>query len=499
MEARDERRPDLRSRRASIPPRKPLARSRHQVLRELLGAYADRELPPETTAQIDAHLIGCVECRRELEVHDAIRGRLAAEPPAASSPALRARIAIAIDAAPLPAVVEQAGSRRSCASAHHLARRRGLGDGARAVDRARHPGELRAQRAAGGRAPSSAPVRSVPLLEGIVDDYARVIAGRSSRTRKRPVRGSRRDVVPHRAAARAQPAPARARGPRTCAASRRRFSRIGSKTGSSCSISSPRTRSSVIPPFARPWRTGIYCRDRQRQSDRRLAGRGHRDRARGRRAPTLAAGHLADGEGALILHYLRTLVADSCSTSHHGAGARRALATRHRSSTPQSAAPPDSLSPDSLAARLARAEAAIALLRQQLATESQSTVRTRSRLQLELTGRILTNSFMTFGRVEQRRRAARRARAARGGGGRRVRCDGAPVADRCGRDGRRACSAARSSATWTSTSSAACRTAPAIGGSFPSRACARRARGCGGTTPRSWSAWTTRSSRCSIP
>jgi hypothetical protein len=65
----------------------------------------------------------------------------------------------------------------------------------------------------------------------------------------------------------------------------------------------------------------------------------------------------------------------------------------------QDTARADSLSPDSLAARLARAEAAIAALRQQLATESQSTVHTRSRLQLELTGRILTNAFATFGRA----------------------------------------------------------------------------------------------------
>lgn len=62
------------------------------------------------------------------------------------------------------------------------------------------------------------------------------------------------------------------------------------------------------------------------------------------------------------------------------------------------AASPDSLSPDSLAARLARAEAAIAALRQQLATESQSTVHSRSRLQLDLTGRLLTNFFLTLGR-----------------------------------------------------------------------------------------------------
>ncbi|MEO6527750.1 MAG: hypothetical protein ABIP93_14100 [Gemmatimonadaceae bacterium] len=65
----------------------------------------------------------------------------------------------------------------------------------------------------------------------------------------------------------------------------------------------------------------------------------------------------------------------------------------------QEIARPDSLSADSLAARLARAEAAIAALRQQLATESQSTVHTRSRLQLELTGRILTNAFLTLGRA----------------------------------------------------------------------------------------------------
>ena len=64
--------------------------SRHEVLGELLGAYADRELPPETVAQIDAHLVGCAECRRGLEVHDTLRARLAVQPPAAASPAFRA-------------------------------------------------------------------------------------------------------------------------------------------------------------------------------------------------------------------------------------------------------------------------------------------------------------------------------------------------------------------------------------------------------------------------
>jgi hypothetical protein len=59
----------------------------------------------------------------------------------------------------------------------------------------------------------------------------------------------------------------------------------------------------------------------------------------------------------------------------------------------------DSLGRDSLAARLARAEAAIALLRQQVAIEAQTTVRTRSRLQLELSARIMTHAFLTTGRV----------------------------------------------------------------------------------------------------
>jgi anti-sigma factor RsiW len=79
----------------------------HRVLIDLLGAYADRELPSETTSQIDAHLIGCARCRRELAVHHAMRLRLGDEPPVAAPPALRARIASAIAAAPPPRVHRQ--------------------------------------------------------------------------------------------------------------------------------------------------------------------------------------------------------------------------------------------------------------------------------------------------------------------------------------------------------------------------------------------------------
>lgn len=50
---------------------------------------------------------------------------------------------------------------------------------------------------------------------------------------------------------------------------------------------------------------------------------------------------------------------------------------------------------DSLRARLARAEAEIALVRRQLAGEAEAAVRTRSRTSLELTARVLTNAYWT--------------------------------------------------------------------------------------------------------
>lgn len=59
----------------------------------------------------------------------------------------------------------------------------------------------------------------------------------------------------------------------------------------------------------------------------------------------------------------------------------------------------DSLSLDSLRARLARAEAAIAILQQQLGDEAESAVHTRSRFHADLSAEILTNAFLTSGRV----------------------------------------------------------------------------------------------------
>ena len=75
-----------------------------------------------------------------------------------------------------------------------------------------------------------------------------------------------------------------------------------------------------------------------------------------------------------------------------GAAAPRAHAQR---------APRDSAraTADSLAARLRRAEEAIALLQQQLAEQATSGVATRSRMQLELTGRVLVHAFRNDRRV----------------------------------------------------------------------------------------------------
>lgn len=150
--------------------------SRHEVLRELLGAYADRELPPETVAQIDAHLVGCAECRRGLEVHHALRARLAVEPPAAASPAFRARIAAAIDAAPAP-TPRVATDVRVSSNARML----WLAASGWIVAMVLSLALAMTSGTTSVFAPTSrtlsTPVHDVPLLGAVVDDYARVSRG----------------------------------------------------------------------------------------------------------------------------------------------------------------------------------------------------------------------------------------------------------------------------------------------------------------------------------
>jgi len=148
--------------------------SQHQVLIDLLGAYADRELPPETTSQIDAHLVGCVRCRRELAIHNAMRRRLGVEPLVAAPPALRDRIVAAIAATPIPVTAPAPVPRFSFLRrplvlvAVVLAAIGATIEGAALV---RHRTELAAI------APLTTSVASVPLLRDALADYRRVVAG----------------------------------------------------------------------------------------------------------------------------------------------------------------------------------------------------------------------------------------------------------------------------------------------------------------------------------
>ncbi|MGH2401003.1 MAG: anti-sigma factor family protein, partial [bacterium] len=73
--------------------------ARHQALIEQLAAYVDEELSAEERAQMQAHLLGCMRCRREIALQRALRAQLARQPTTRASAALRERIAAALDTA----------------------------------------------------------------------------------------------------------------------------------------------------------------------------------------------------------------------------------------------------------------------------------------------------------------------------------------------------------------------------------------------------------------
>ncbi len=144
--------------------------ARHAVLATLLGAYADGELPPETVSQIDAHLIGCARCRREVAMQQAVHDRLSQQALAPASAALRERVMRIVATTPLtvprpaaPSWVSR-GTRVGAVAALVLA--------AAAVSwwrpwADRTPAVLSTEVAAG----------DVPLLASVLDDYRRVTAG----------------------------------------------------------------------------------------------------------------------------------------------------------------------------------------------------------------------------------------------------------------------------------------------------------------------------------
>ena len=145
---------------------------RHQVIIELLGAYVDGELPSETTSQIDAHLVGCARCRRDLAVHQSVRRRLGSEPPLAATPALRERIAAAVAARPVERV--PAGGRHPLSAVRRVA---ALAVGAAILSAAVWVGVSQRERSASpplGQLAGSP--SSVPLIRGVLADYRRVTA-----------------------------------------------------------------------------------------------------------------------------------------------------------------------------------------------------------------------------------------------------------------------------------------------------------------------------------
>ena len=159
---------------------------RHGVLIELLGAYVDRELPIETVSQIDAHLLGCARCRREVAVHEALRGRLAVEPPSAASPALRGRIAAALDALPAAAPPREAiavAPAGETAVAPRAPRRRSLpwpvhlGWGIALVLALLAGARQWTARTKRDVQELAVPAPSIPLLDAVLADYRRATAG----------------------------------------------------------------------------------------------------------------------------------------------------------------------------------------------------------------------------------------------------------------------------------------------------------------------------------
>jgi anti-sigma factor RsiW len=188
---------DGRARRAPEDPaeRRAARERQHQVLADLLGAYADGELPAESAARVEAHLVGCGRCRGDLVTQTALRDRLALEPVLPAPTALRARIAAAMAAAPLPAAVPApvpapeaapAPAAPAPGAAEPLAaqwRRAWLGLAALviaafAVGWAFWYGARRASPPPAVPAVAGAlPAARVPLVAAVLADYRRVVAG----------------------------------------------------------------------------------------------------------------------------------------------------------------------------------------------------------------------------------------------------------------------------------------------------------------------------------
>lgn len=163
--------------------------AQHAILADLLAAYADGELPAESAARVEAHLVGCTRCRRDLAGQVALRDRLAAEVVVPAPTSLRDRIVMATAAMPAPVA---APSEASAASplANDVAHRPGrawrwrvvaaiaataavAGLGSAAL-RSGHPA---ASAVAVISTQIPTPAGRIPLLAAALADYRRATAG----------------------------------------------------------------------------------------------------------------------------------------------------------------------------------------------------------------------------------------------------------------------------------------------------------------------------------
>ncbi len=151
--------------------------ARHQVLVTLLGAFADGELPPETASQIDAHLLGCARCRREVALHASVHARLSREPLQTASAAFRERIIQELSHKQQADTVYAAGA---VAAAPWWRTRPALlamaavivvAAAALSIDRLRAPEHVSSGHTA------AVDASSVPLLNAVLTDYRRATAG----------------------------------------------------------------------------------------------------------------------------------------------------------------------------------------------------------------------------------------------------------------------------------------------------------------------------------
>lgn len=85
----------------------------HEALASLIGACVDGELPPETVAQINAHLVGCSRCRREMALQRSVAAATGQIAGPTASAALQTRIRLAVANAPIVPSVRRGPSSAS--------------------------------------------------------------------------------------------------------------------------------------------------------------------------------------------------------------------------------------------------------------------------------------------------------------------------------------------------------------------------------------------------